>query len=257
MFSNIIRVGLTLMLGLTALTSAAQSAEISISTDNTIGFHDGRSMVVTAPLADTLTFDGGSGSIGFYPRPYLSGSATATGSDTVGTRVFTTASVEYFFSISGPSATELVPISFAGKASVSMDGELSGGASANIRIFGSAGTFYTMTCQANYACPADSDGTFTGSILLRPLDMGSVSMRVEIAAISYSSIGSSGSAFIDPYFFIDPDFLVDHPGYSLAFSNVGNEPFNTTPVPEPETYAMLIAGLGMLTRFVRRSKKKS
>jgi hypothetical protein len=37
----------------------------------------------------------------------------------------------------------------------------------------------------------------------------------------------------------------------------GSNTFTATPVPEPETYAMLLAGLGLLGFAARRSKQKA
>ena len=54
-----------------------------------------------------------------------------------------------------------------------------------------------------------------------------------------------GSAFIDPYVQIDPNWLGTHPGYSLAFdAGVSNAPLQA--VPEPSSAAMMLAGAGAL-----------
>jgi len=248
-----VRTRLACALSLWALTSLAQSADIRIYRDGG-GIHDSAYLLVLPPGEDTLSFGGGSGTAGYFPRPYVSATASAFGSAPEPARVRVISQAYYYFSLLGPASTELVPIGFVGKASASLAGEPSSYSYSNVRIMGSAGSSYSFTCQADFSCAVGPDGTFTGSILLRRFEMGTVMLIAETTAISYGR-ATTGSAFIDPYFFIDPGFLAEHPGYSLSFSGVGNEPFHTAPVPEPETYAMLMAGLGILGAFTRRGKQ--
>jgi hypothetical protein len=62
-------------------------------------------------------------------------------------------------------------------------------------------------------------------------------------------------AFIDPELTIDPEYLKTNPTASLFITpGVGNE--TVTVVPEPETYAMMLAGLGLMGAITRRRKAK-
>ena len=77
-----------------------------------------------------------------------------------------------------------------------------------------------------------------------------------------SGLGGCGGAeatvnvFVDPYIFIDPVFLASHPGYSILVSEgMSNSP-TAASVPEPETYSMLLTGLGVLGLTTRRRKQK-
>ena len=73
----------------------------------------------------------------------------------------------------------------------------------------------------------------------------------------YEPVFRSSRAFADPYFNIDPDFLAANRGFSLAFSpGVGN---TLAPpggaVPEPATWAMMIAGFGAAGSAIRSRRR--
>jgi hypothetical protein len=62
---------------------------------------------------------------------------------------------------------------------------------------------------------------------------------------------------VDPYIFIDPVWLADHPGYSVVVSaGIGNAAPSVAAIPEPQTFAMMLAGLGLLGFVTRRRKNK-
>jgi PEP-CTERM motif len=73
-------------------------------------------------------------------------------------------------------------------------------------------------------------------------------------AIQANSASTAGS-FADPFFSIDTE-LFDARQYSIIFSNGVNNvlPF-TGGVPEPNTWAMLVLGFGMVGAAIRRSPK--
>jgi hypothetical protein len=73
--------------------------------------------------------------------------------------------------------------------------------------------------------------------------------------VGYQEHETHSEAFVDPIFTIAPSFLLTHPGYSIMVSpGVYN---GVSTIPEPETYAMLLAGLGVIGLIARRRKQTS
>ncbi|MGE3774397.1 MAG: hypothetical protein AB7I32_15840 [Gammaproteobacteria bacterium] len=64
---------------------------------------------------------------------------------------------------------------------------------------------------------------------------------VLLQAVATAVDGGSASAWVDPYFFIDPDFLAANPGYSVTLS-----PGVVNAVPLPGALALLGSGLALL-----------
>ena len=63
---------------------------------------------------------------------------------------------------------------------------------------------------------------------------------------------ASTTAFVDPYVYIDPTWLAANPGYSVFVDpGVGNGPL-VTPVPEPSSFALMLAGMAAIGTMVRR-----
>jgi hypothetical protein len=74
----------------------------------------------------------------------------------------------------------------------------------------------------------------------------------EAAAQSFSPISFSLASFANVVFSIkDYPYSDNLGGISLSVNSVA------APVPEPETYAMMLAGLGLLGVFARRKKQKA
>jgi hypothetical protein len=117
---------------------------------------------------------------------------------------------------------------------------------ASVRVLGTGSSAYSETFACAVSAGCSGGGTFSGQVSLRPADSGSVILNVESIAPAQPSQTSSAYSFIDPYFFIDPDFLAANPGYSVSTLTVGNAP--VTPVPEPETWALMLGGLAVLGR---------
>ena len=68
------------------------------------------------------------------------------------------------------------------------------------------------------------------------------------------SDGASGNAFADPYLSIDPS-TPNAGAYTLLISpGIGNSLAVAAPVPEPEIYAMILAGLGVIGFTSRRRR---
>ena len=107
------------------------------------------------------------------------------------------------------------------------------------------------------------DGTFAG-VLMAPTDAsglarGLVNLHVSGSASSAREDGISGVswAFIDPVLSIDSDYLTAFPDAQLLLTpGVGNQ-MALSPVPEADTWAMLLAGLGLVGFAARRRKQQS
>ena len=104
------------------------------------------------------------------------------------------------------------------------------------------------------------DGTFSG-VLMAPTDAsglarGEVYLHVRGFAWGTSNDGLGGvsSAFIDPELSIDSDYLAAFPEARLLLTpGVGNQ-MVPSPVPEADTWAMLLAGLGLVGVAARRRR---
>lgn len=85
----------------------------------------------------------------------------------------------------------------------------------------------------------DGDGHSHGSTL------GTVLMQAQAHGNSENNgLFFSGEAGVDPTLYIDPAFLIDHPGYTLTTDTVlfGDAPG----VPEPATWVLMLLGFGGL-----------
>ncbi len=111
---------------------------------------------------------------------------------------------------------------------------------------------------AKYIVAPGSSGTYEAgfhdlvqTIQLRSNKIYHVTIWSHVELWSSGGGGLTFEAMIDPYIEIDPAFNIGGE-YSLAFSpGVGN---SIGPVPEPETYAMMVAGLGLLSLVAGRRK---
>jgi hypothetical protein len=80
------------------------------------------------------------------------------------------------------------------------------------------------------------------------------SLGVVHGYVNNQSVGTGGSALTLADAFSASMGLFVYPGATTMV--VDNFQFGVTPVPEPETYAMLLAGLGLIGAAVKRSKAK-
>lgn len=99
-------------------------------------------------------------------------------------------------------------------------------------------------------------GTFGGTVTMTE----NYSLKVSMTAIAFrrheDSFLGPASAYIDPFFQIDPVFASAHPGYMLTFDpGVGNAPpaGPNAVVPEPGSLALAVAGLTGIVGLRRRS----
>jgi hypothetical protein len=83
-------------------------------------------------------------------------------------------------------------------------------------------------------------------------------VQITVFASASSQDGGVAYANVDPYIYIDPDFLLAHPGYSIEISpgiaNVPSSPVgigDPTGIPEPCTWTILAGGLFGLGTLLR------
>jgi len=91
----------------------------------------------------------------------------------------------------------------------------------------------------------DGDGRSHGSTL------GTVLLQAQAHGNSENNGRDfSGEAGVDPILYIDPQFLAEHPGYTLETDTVllGN----TAGVPEPTSWALMVCGLAAMGAALRR-----
>lgn len=198
------------------------------------------------PGTGTLGGPGGSASAFLAGRPYASASAS-------GSNVRASARAGYFFVVDGPSAfipmiarvsisasVDLYPRDFFARVSVSSQNN---------------NEVHTIEASA----PEDGSGVLTSSY---SGDIHFTAWAGDINSIGVSAQASSeggygGSAYADPYIFIDPAFAATDPNYAsdyaLTFSaGAGNDPTGT--VPEPATWALMLGGLGLIGSRLRRRR---
>jgi hypothetical protein len=114
-------------------------------------------------------------------------------------------------------------------------------------------------CGVVQAC-AGSANICGGEPAVYPLNFRIVVPANDILAVYYQTdVNFDGSlntatATVDPVFSIDPSFLAENPGYSLQFSpGIGNGLVSL--VPEPDTWVLMLFGLGGLGAALRGSRR--
>jgi hypothetical protein len=212
---------------------------------------------------------------------------TAGGDASAGGTATAYASIFYFITVNGPTSfIDYVPIDFVANLATSEFASLAyTGADGDPRAIADAGfslggdiystgptSFESRACNAacqwgNFAQGAYVGGygdpsltyAISGVAGLQIGRTGVVSETVSIDAVVGSSSYFAGqsanaSASADPYFFIDPAFLLDHPGFSLTISpGVENNPLDGG-VPEPASWALMLTGVGALGIALRRRR---
>ena len=172
------------------------------------------------------------------------------------------AGLTYSYVINGPAIDLLVPMFATFHLGATATGGLPGSevlANATLFIRGVNGTSIGRQ-EIAQSCPGCGPLDFRGTLSF--LQLSGHFDRVELSVAASTSAGAGisalATAFVDPYIFIDPAWLADHPGYSVAVSaGIGNAAPGVAAIPEPQTYAMMLAGLGLLGFAVRRRKNKT
>jgi len=182
------------------------------------------------------------------------------------------AALQYDFILTGGNASDVVPIllttSLHTSVDTSNDPNNSNSASANFAVFGvsSPGGPIVSNGPSTFACsvspgPADPDeppqcpSTDSNDDVLA-FDMvtgttGRLFMQLLVAASANSQ--GSAEAELDPFIFVDPRF----PNAGEYTITVLGGVANALPVPEPDVWALLLAGLGGLSTTARRRRAGS
>lgn len=201
-----------------------------------------------------------SASIGVQPFSNLSATVdpAGIGSDTTAVAI---AALQYDFTVSGGHAGDLVPVlvlsSLQAEVSGSPDPNQATAAAANLDVRAlspvagarnedSVGACDTSPVACNQPDAVDAEL----SITVASGSAGRVFMQVLVAASSVAE----GPAFarIDPFIFVDPSFA-NAADYTITVAGgVGNA--LPPAVPEPGSWALLLAGLGGLKAARRRRR---
>jgi|GEM_PF-6306650 len=104
-------------------------------------------------------------------------------------------------------------------------------------------------------------GNMYGTVVLLTDSFGLATATVNMQVSAYTFVGAqshienfNAMAYIDPYFYIDPEWLALNPGATLSLpKGVGN---SITAVPLPGTLPLMLGGLGLLGALVRRRNLK-
>lgn len=224
----------------------------------------------TSPLSFTSSSGLSSATTTLNSVPSVSSSANFSGGVVVGGQTpgaTANGNLMYYFSIIGPTQVS-VPIEVTGYESLSAGsfGEVS---TAYVYLTASGGAVSnTYTCQFGAGCGSSfySLSNTAYSVTAAQNSAGSYSGYIDIQsnanAYTNSYVCNQGplgvcqpsgtaTAYIDPYITIAPSFLASNPGYSIVVSNGIS---NISPAPEPETYTMLLVGLGLLGFIAYRRK---
>jgi hypothetical protein len=117
--------------------------------------------------------------------------------------------------------------------------------------------FPTINLLANTRPAIPTNDSFSSrNIVMLSGQLGFVSMNIFGAGERSGDDEWTAEALFDPYIFIDPAWLLDHPGYSVSVSpGIGNVPPDVTEVPEPATLALVglaLAAMGLSRRHQRK-----
>jgi hypothetical protein len=148
----------------------------------------------------------------------------------------------YYVEIVGPT-NQLLPILVSSTTTLNATGSAQAGYSLGVgsQTIGIGNCYFASLA----ACGTHSTST---SMMMMTNQLYAVGMMADIS--NFLGAGS-GSAVVDPQFFFDGDF---GPSYAFVFSpGVGNG-VAVGVVPEPETLALMLAGLAAVSVAVRRRR---
>ncbi len=209
-------------------------------------------LIATGSSATHFTTPGayvlGGASVEVIGFPQASTFGRASGNAEVGAGF--TAGIRYYFTVTGPGHDVVIPLLAAFALHASAIGTFATNSSASFSVDFSANDF-TEQVDADVLHPTPTDIFSTHAFGLEVGRIGQV-----VLGIGGGSFGGFAEAYADPYIFVDPAFLASHPGYAVAVSDgIGNAPAINA-VPEPETYAMMAFGVGLMAAARWRAARR-
>ncbi len=163
------------------------------------------------------------------------------------------ARLTYYYGVDGPLANLLVPLSvtYVMRTSVVPPVSYATVATASLVVVGSSLSIDKRIISGGLGNGLSSSESATAPFNQLSGRTGSVELTVGAQTLA----GGLADAFIDPFIFIDPEFLQSNPGYTVIVSRgIGNvAPVGN--VPGPATIWLLstaVAGLAMRRRLPRR-----
>jgi len=257
--------------GIVGFSSSSIAYEVIAHADGVIGHS-----TTPGDVSYSYTFDGGfygsSALVTFTSSPVASVSYSATAFNPVGQVGLNGGGfMTYRFEVEAAPNT-YVPIDFSGLYSSyqgskgnlaatsflvqTVNSSVFNYASFQSNLYGDCGpqggclqysTFNNTTYTSTQSDASNVEGSFDGTLDMLTGADGKVIGLIQLGAIAnlYFALGTrSASAFIDPHLEIDAAFLLANPGATLTIeAGVGNEISRVSAVPEPSTYALMLAGL--------------
>lgn len=186
-----------------------------------------------------------SGNLNLLPAPNIDFNITNSGATN---NITAAAGIRYFYTISGPGTGPV-----AGTLTTSMSVSGTGNFKVAALLTGTDVPFLIFSPSSNVGVCSAANSTvcigYNDSFTSKVVNVN-FSRSGELDLVTAARVKGIGSASS----FIDPVFTLSDPNLTLTFSQgVGNS--FAAPVPEPDTYAMMIAGLGVLGFMARRKAK--
>ena len=198
------------------------------------------------------------GTIVLQNTPYVSVSSntvsTCTDSQCTPNQNDTEATLIYSVVVNGPANT-VVPLNFSGSYFLSGTGAARSDAigTSDVLVYVQGSRYMTDSCGGRYDFNGGNCGLFhysgTTDVLAGTSSTPGSEGQFTLVADTVTALDGVASAWIDPVVTIDPAFLAQNPGYSLAFSN-GIQ--NISAVPEPSAWALMLVGFGVTAAALRR-----
>jgi hypothetical protein len=210
--------------------------------------------VITAPSQFVSGSGFGSASAGYAISlvPFISVRTDAVTPDAAHqSHAVSEITLQYFFSINGPRAGEIVPVIVTAQAF------FAGSFTGNVTTNGiSADLGFALNSSSANLLFHDQGGSFTSkdTVNLISGDVYIVNMFADLESIARGPGRATGEATIDPVFTVDPNFA-DAGLFSLGFSDgIENVAQSATPLPGAlPLFATVLGGWGVLGW--RRKKK--